>query len=220
MDYEGNYFPEEKKERSKTSKAFRTTMRVILFSAVAVVYVATLAVILTNCEPKTYKEYVFTPAANELYEANPEDFEVYEVFPTTFMNYDGSVQIAGVAYSSTAKELELGIKYNNKLNGEDGDKKPQFVLVDTNGKKYAAVCNLSESKGRYCYMRISFCDVELLLDENVYINPEASAEVEGEGEMFETFKYVLEIHVEGEEKPETVLIYDNVTPIQLTVFEK
>lgn len=220
MDYEGNYFPqEEEKQKSKFAKNAGKALRFVLFGIVAVVYAAVMIVLLSNCEPKMYKEAVFSPTANRLYEADPEGFDVYELFPTTFMNYDGSVQIAGAMYSSTAKELELGLKYNSKLKTED-EAFPQFVLVDTDGKEYSSVCNAYEKKGRYCYARISFCDVTFKLDENKYINPEASAATEGEGEMFETFNYTLKIYVEGQKEPETILIFDNATPIQLIEYVK
>lgn len=218
MDYEGNYFPEEDNS-SKATKTTKKVFRYALYGLVTVVYIIVFAVILNNCEPNMYKEYVFSPAANKLYSANPDGFEVYEVFPTTFMNYDGSVQIAGVAYAATANELELGIKYNKRLDNEETGYKPRFVLTDTNGNVYEICHTESVGKGRYCYMRASFAGVELPLNENVYINSEVSTTVEGEGEMFETFKYTLEIYTEGNEKPDTILIFNNVTPIQLINFK-
>ncbi len=235
MDYEGNYFPEDEEENtSKKGRVIKKILRYALYSLVAIVYIAVFAVILNNCEPKMYEKYVFSPAANELYNADPDGFEFYEMFPTKFMNYDGSVQIAGVGYAKTAGELEIGIKYNKRLENKETGFKPSFVLTDTNGNSYE-ICNVvTDSQGRYNYVRISFKGVELPIEDNVYINPEVSEEVEGEGEMFETFKYKLKIYKEDTDKnaadidngddpkgskgAETITIFNNITPIQRVKF--
>lgn len=218
MDYEGNYFPEEDNSPKKV-KIAKKTLRYILYGLVALVYLIAFTVIINNRELSMYKEYVFSPAASALYSADPDGFEVYELFPTTFMNYDGSVQIAGVGYAATANELELGIKYNQKLNNDETGYTPRFVLKDTNGSTYE-ICNVvNGKKGRYYYLRVCFAGVELPLEENAYINSDVSAAVEGEGEMYETFKYVLEIYTEGNDEPEEILVFNNVTPIQLTKFK-
>lgn len=195
MDYEGNYFPDEEDERS--SKAARRTKKALhcfFYAAVAIVYIVVLAVLLNNCEPDIYKDYAFSPDANKLYEADPEGFEVYKLFPPVFMSYDGAVQIAAPAYSPTASELELGIKYNSSLKSEEDGAPPRFELKDTDGRVYPVCNSKSGKKGRYCYLRLSFSGVRLRLDENPCINPEASAAAEGEGEMYETFSLFLEIH--------------------------
>lgn len=219
MDYEGNYFPDEEDERSsKAAKRVKKALHYSFYALVAIVYVVVLAVLLNNCEPDVYKDYAFSPGANELYEADPQGFEVYEL-PKVLMSYDGAVQIAGVAYSPTAAELELGIKYNRSLKGEKDGAPPRFELKDTDGRVYP-VCNTeSGKKGRYCYLRLSFSGVRLKLDENPYINPEASAAAEGEGEMYETFSLFLEIHrpngggYKDGEGPEKITVYNNATPI-------
>lgn len=219
MDYEGNYFPDDDEEVSKSKKITKKVLRYSLLGLVAVVYIVVFAVLLNNCEPDMYESYVFSPEANSLYSEDPDGFAVYEVFPTTFMNYDGSVQISGVAYAHSANELELGIKYNSRLKS---DGLPRFVLTDTNGNVYESVVTASDTQGRYEYLRLSFKGVDLPLDENVYIDPELSAAVEGEGEMYETFSFTLQIyttHDEGE-TPEAIIIFNNVTPIKQIVFKQ
>lgn len=218
MDYEGNYFPDDEEEISKSKKITKKVLRYSLLGLVAAVYIVVFAVLLNNCEPDMYESFVFSPEANKLYGESPDEFEVYELFPTTFMNYDGSVQISGVGYACTASELEIGIKYNKRL---ESDTFPRFELTDTDGNVYDFVTTATDKQGRYNYVRLSFKDVALPLEENVYINPEVSAAVEGEGEMYETFGYTLKIYTsEDEETPETILIFNNVMPIKQIVFEK
>ncbi len=217
MDYEGNYFPDDEDispKKAKRKKIIRRCVYVLL----AAVYAVVFAVILSNCEPGMYKKPVFSDAANELYKSDPEGFEVYEVYPMTFMNYDGSVQVAGVAYAKTAGELELGIKYNSKLDNEETGFKVRFELTDTNGVIYETANVESADKGRYKYLRISFSGVDLPLDGNVYINGEASAATDGEGQMYKTYEYTLKIYKEGVEEPEEIAVFNNVTPIKLTSF--
>ena len=219
MDYEGKYFPDEEDERtSRPVKRTKKILHYIFYTIVAVVYVIVFAVLLNNCEPKMYKKYVFSQKANELYEASPDDFMVYEFFPKKFMSDDGRIQIAGAAYAEAASEIELGIKYNKKLNDPETGKAPEFVLKDTNGNLYPICNTVVKNKGRYCYMRLSFSEVAFSLDENVYINEEASAAAEGESEMFDSFGYFLEIH-SADEEPVKITVYNNVTPIQLTEFK-
>ncbi|MBQ3082285.1 MAG: hypothetical protein IJC49_07510 [Clostridia bacterium] len=231
MDYEGNYFPdEEEKELPRSKKIRKRIIRYILYGLVLFVYLVAFWVIFTNCEPSTYEEYVFSPEAREIYEKNPEEFMVYEIFPPVFMNFDGSVQLSGVAYAENAKELEIGIKYNkNLITNENGDK-PLFSLVDTDGNVYEVCNTVEDDKGRYHYYRLSFKGANLDLDGNVYINSEASTAAEGEGEMFETFSYKLvitypegsdiKLDEEDEDKhKDEIVIFNSATPIQLTKYK-
>lgn len=215
IDYEGSYFPDDEDVPPKKAKR-KKILRYCLYALVAAVYVVILSVILCNCEPGIYKRFVFSPAANELYEADPDGFEVYEIYPTTFMNYDGSVQIAGVGYAATAGELEIGVKYNKKLDGEG--EPVRFVLTDSNGGVYEICNTVGDEKGRYRYLRVCFAGVRLPLDENAYINPEVSGSAEGEGEMYQTFGYTLQIYANGAEKPDEITIFNSVMPIKLSKF--
>lgn len=218
MDYEGKYFPDEEEETSKPRRVTKKVLRYSLLGLVAAVYIVVFAVLLNNCEPDMYESFVFTPEANRLYSESPADFEVYELFPTTFMTYDGGVQISGVGYAHTAHELEIGIKYNKRLEAEG---LPRFVLTDTDGNVYASVETAKDKQGRYNYVRLCFKNVDLPLEENVYINPEVSATVEGEGEMYETFGYTLQIYTSSDgETPEAITIFNNVIPIKQIVYKK
>ena len=231
MDYEGNFFPdEEEKELPRRKKIRKRIIRYSLYGLVIFVYLVAFWVIFTNCEPDTYKDYVFSPAAVKLYEEDPEGFMVYEIFPTVFMNFDGSVQVSGVAYASNAKELELGIKYNKNLLVNEKGELPEFSIVDTDGKVYRVCNKIEDDKGRYHYLRLSFADVNLDLDSNVYINSEASTAVDGEGEMYETFSYKLiitypdgadiKIDTEDEDKDsDELVIFNGAMPIQLTKYK-
>ena len=131
MDYEGKYFPDEDEEELSRGKKIRKKVyKYIFYGVVAIVYVITMMVLFSNCEPDLYKDVTFSSDAQKLYQDAPGEFEVYRVFPKIFMNYDGSVQIDTVAYTPTANEMEFGVKFNKKL--IIGDKKPTFTIVDTN----------------------------------------------------------------------------------------
>ncbi len=231
MDYEGNYFPdEEEKELPRSKRIRKKIVRYGFYSLIAFVYLVAFWFIFTNCDSDIYEQYIFSPAARELYEKDPDNFAVYEIFPPAWMNYDGSVQVSGAAYAEPAGELEFCIKYNKNLLTNPEGELPQFSLVDTYGKVYTLCNTVEDNQGRYRFLRVSFSGVELDLDANVYINREASTAVEGEGEMFELFSYKLLIHYpenadikidpedEDKEKDE-LIIYNSNVPIQPGKYE-
>ncbi len=219
MDYEGKYFPDEDENENKGKK--KKILKYSFYIIVAVVYAVAFSVLFTNCEPAMYKSFLFTADTVLAYENAPDDFVLYEIHPRIFMNYDGSVQFDGVAYTPTTNELELGIKYNNKKLVID-DKAPTFTLVDTNGNRYESCINAKESEGRYSYIRISFLDVRLNLNDNYYINPEIKDKVEGEGAEYDTLKFSLEIVYPDalEKEPEIIDIFNGNTPIEPTEFKR
>ncbi len=235
MDYEGNYFPDDEQIPARKRK-FKKIRRWILYSIIIIVYLISFAVLFTNCEPDMYESYVFSDAAQDIYKQTPEDFKVYEIFPQSWMTYDGGVQVKGVAFTSNTNEMELGIKFNKRYVDENGEQ-PIFELHYIYGelnKTFNVVNTIEEKKGRYYYKRLSFAIDPLPLEENPYTNPELKKDeesaIEGEEEMTETFKYVLVIrypektepHYNDEELDEQVrniTIYDNKTAIQLTQYK-
>jgi len=231
MDYEGNLFPDEEEEELPRSKRIRKkAVRYFFYSIIILVYLVAFWFIFTNCDSDIYEEYDFSPSARELYEKDPDNFKVYEIFPPSWMNYDGSVQIAGTAYAEAAGELEFCIKYNKNLLTNDKGETPEFSLVDTYGKVYKLCNTIEDNEGRYRFLRVSFSGVKLDLQDNVYINNEASTAVEGEGEMYETFSYKLLIHypenadiktdVDDEDiSNDEIIIYNSNVPIQLGKYE-
>ncbi|MBQ4648363.1 MAG: hypothetical protein IJB76_04295 [Clostridia bacterium] len=217
MDYEGKYFPDEDEEElSESRKKRKKVIKYSFYGLVALVYIVAFSVLFSNCEPNSYKELKFSAEAQTLYRQSPEDFTVYEMYPSIFMNYDGSVQIAGVFYSPTAKELEIGFKYNKKLVTDKGE--PKFSLIDTNGNSYEMSVNSTDKSGRYLYARISYKGVELNLNENVYINPDYSDEAEGEGEAYDTFKCSLLIEYSDRDESEELVIFNSKTAIELSKY--
>lgn len=218
MDYEGKYFPnEDEEEISKGKKLRKKIIRYFFYGIVALVYVVTFSILFTNCEPDLYKTVMFSEEANKLYEKAPEDFVVYRLFPQVFMNYDGSVQIDTVVYTPTAKELELGVKYNKKLDNNSG--KPKFSIVDTNGNIYDIVSTVSEIKGRYVYSRIAFGNIKLNLEDNVYINPDNKSKTDGEGEAFDTLKFSFKIEYADGGEPELLDLFNSKTAVEITQFK-
>lgn len=217
MDYEGKYFPDEDEEELSQSKKRRKKItKYIFYGIVALVYIVSFFILFSNCESDLYEEINFSEKAKKIYEEDPESFVVYEVHPQIFMNYLGSVQIDGVAYTPTANELELGIKFNKKLI-TDG-KEPRFLITDTNGNNYEVCSVITDEKGRYKYMRISYADIKLNLDENVYTNPNFKEAAEGEGEAFDTVKYTLIIEYSDGTESESIDIFNSKTAIELTEY--
>ncbi len=235
MDYEGNYFPDEE-EISDRKRRFKKIRRCILYGIIIIVYLVAFTVLFTNCEPDMYEKYVFSETARYIYSASPEAFEVYEIFPQTWMSYDGGVQVKGVGYTPETNEMELGIKFNKKYIDDEGNA-PVFELHYIYGEQHKVfniVNTVTDSNGRYKYMRISYEIDTIPLDENPYINTELSREeseevIDSTG-MTETFKYVLVIrypektapNYEDEEldnQARNITIYNNNTAIQLTKYE-
>ncbi len=235
MDYEGNYFPDEEYEDISTRKRkAKKIRRIIFYSIIIIVYLILFALMFTNCEPDIYEEYVFSKEAQEIYNSNPNDFKVYEIFPATWMSFDGGIQVKGVAYTPNTNELELGIKYNKKYIDSNGVK-PTFELRYVYGaqeKVFDIVNTVENSSGRYNYLRVSFAIDKLPLDDNPYINNDIS-EMDGiisNESVVETYKYILVVkypeetapHYNEEEKDEqsrNIPIYDKYTAIQLTQYK-
>ncbi len=233
MDYEGNYFSDEENEGiSERKRKAKKIRRICLYSVLVAVYLIIFALLLTNCEPDMYDEYVFSDEARAIYGTTPEAFEVYEIFPQTWMSFDGGIQVKGVAYTPNTNELELGIKYNHKKYVDKDGNKPSFELHYVYGeqeKVFEIVNTIEDKKGRYSYLRLSFAVDKLLLEENPYINGEASkdSETPDSDGIAETYKYVLVIkypettapHYNEEDKDyqsRNIPIYDKNTAIQLT----
>ena len=231
MDYEGNYFPdEEEKELPRSKRIRKKIVKYTFYSFIIFVYLVAFWFIFTNCDADIFEQYVFSPSAREMYEKDPDSFKVYEIFPPTWMNFDGSVQISGTAYAEKAEELEFCVKFNKNLLVNEKGEKPEFSLVDTDGNVYKLCNTIEDNEGRYRFLRLSFSGVKLDLDANVYLNREASTAVEGEGEMFETFSYKLLIHypenadiktdVNDEDKDnDELVIYNSNIPIQPGKYE-
>lgn len=219
MDYEGKYFPDEDEEEISEGKRKRKkVIRYCFYAIIIIVYIVAFTVLLTNCEPDLYETITFSDKAQEIYRDAPEDFIVYQIYPQIFMNYDGSVQIDTVAYTPTANELELGIKYNEKL--VINKKAPKFIIIDTNENEYEIVSNISESRGRYVYSRVSFGDILLNLDDNKYINPDNTSAADGEGEAYDTLKFSLKIVYADDKEDEELLIFNSQTAIELIEYKK
>jgi hypothetical protein len=100
-------------------------------------------------------------------EADIDEIEIYRINTKIFMNDDGSLQVHNIDYSDKYGVLEIGIKYNaKKLTEEKYFDALEFVLEDTNGKKYTLVNSTTEKGGRYSFSRICFEDVHFSLDSN------------------------------------------------------
>lgn len=188
MDYEGKFFPDEPNEnQSKTSRNVKRVFKFIFYGAVAAVYIACFAALLSGCESKIWKTVSLSEKAESAYKADKDSFELYKINPADFMSYDGSIEIAGVVYSPTVNEFELGIKFNKKLatiaqensslsNGtedEYSDFPFEYTINDNAGNTYVLSARESDSKGRYRYERLRFDGIKINLDNNKYVNYES-----------------------------------------------
>lgn len=213
MDYEGKYFPdEEEKELSKSQIRRKKFFKYSLYSIIILVYVIAFIVIFGNCEHSIYGDVTFSERARAIYKEDPSGFVAYEVHSQIFMNHDGSVQLDKIVFSPTANEMEFGIKYNKSLI-VDG-KAPEFSLTDTHGNIYQVCFTKEAKKGRYVYSRVSFENVSLNLEDNIYINPELKDTVQGEGEDYESLKFSLVINYSSEAEPETLDVFSPTTAIE------
>lgn len=239
MDYEGNFFPDkDDEELSVRKRRFKTARRWIFYGIIIIVYLISFTVLFTNCEPDMYEEYVFSENARDIYKESPDSFQVYEIFPQSWMTYDGGVQVKGVAYTPNTNEMELGIKFNKKYIDEKGNE-PIFELHYIYGEqnKVLKITNtIDDKKGRYHYKRISYVVDPIPLEENPYTNPdlishdsEEEESIDTEG-MVETFKYVLVIRYPENTAPDyqdeeldyqskNITVYNNNTAIQLVKYK-
>lgn len=195
MDYEGKYFPDEPNENeSKKTRIAKRVFKCIFYGAVIAVYIACFAALLSGCESKVWKTVLLSESANEIYSADKDGFELYKINPADFMSYDGSIEIAGVVYSPTVNEFELGIKFNKKLatvsedasaentdiGSEYTDFPFEYTISDNAGNTYALSARESDSKGRYRYERLRFDGIKIDLDKNSYVNYKYNSSYETE----------------------------------------
>lgn len=195
MDYEGKFFPDEPNENeSKKVRITKKIFKYLFYGAVAAVYIACFAALLSGCESKLWKKVSLSDEANEVYLADKKGFELYKINPADFMNYDGSIEIAGVVYSPTVNEFELGIKFNKKLatvssDSADADVSSEneytdfpfeYTISDNAGNTYTLSARESDSKGRYRYERLRFDGIKIDLDNNSYVNYKYNSSIESD----------------------------------------
>lgn len=172
MDF-NNYNGESEEElyphQSKTAKRIKFTFRYLLYGISALIWVGVFYMIFTSCDPGLTNKMVFSNKAREMAQKNPDFFTVYNLQPSDYMNYNGSIQIQNIYYAKDAKELELCVKFNmEKITNDKLNDALIFVLSDSDRNYYPAVNIMTDSNKKYGYARVSFGNVVLNLNDNKY----------------------------------------------------
>ncbi len=181
MDYQGNYFPEDRDEReSKTYRTikgiFKWTMYGISFFIYALVFFLLFVNRDSNILEKNYMGEI-----SQLESVDEESIKLYRIHCATFMNEEGSLQIFNVDYAEKYGILELGIKFNPKnlvssdqqdyfenqvKKMEDYDGFIEYRLTDSEGNEYPIVNKVTDKHGRYGFARLCFSGLDIDLDAN------------------------------------------------------
>lgn len=230
MDIEGKYFPDEEDEnQSKGWKKTKKVFKYLFYTVALLVYIIFFVRIFLSCDAELLEEIHLSDKAVQLYEQDKKSFEIYAINTKEFMNYDGTVQLKGNVYAKTANELEIGIKYNNKITKDSAGNTAdgyvlEYYLRDSKNNIYEVCNRVSETKNSYKYERVSFGGVELPLEQNdLNVSRDLSAEASGaviddvsdDDALYEdesgNIRYYLVIKNPITNTTEELLIYDNST---------
>lgn len=171
MDYKGNYFIDDDQDphQSKTGKIIKKTLKILLYSISFLIYGIVFYMIFSSCDSGIIDDMYFSDEARETARNNPGSFAVYKLQPSEFMNYDGSIELKHIYYAETANELEIGIKINlKKITKGKKENALVYVLTDSEGNCYTAVNKVTDSNRKYGFVRISFAEVDLSINQNKY----------------------------------------------------
>lgn len=168
MDYQGNYFPEDRDERE--SKVYRTVKGIFkwtMYGISFVIYAIIFYMLIVNSDSDILETNYMISEIAQLENEDPDDMELYRINAKVFMNEVGSLQLYNVDYSDEYGLLEMGIKFNAKklTNNERGDCL-SYKLYDSEGNVYPLEYVKTDSGGRYGFTRICFTGIDIDLDSN------------------------------------------------------
>ena len=167
MDYQGDYFPEDRDERE--SNVYRIVKNVFKWSMYAcslVVWVLVIYFIIVNGDKDIVKENHITDISG--YEnLDTDKLLLYRVNPRVFMDEEASLQVYNVDYAPDFGLLEMGVRFNStKLTDGDNGDVLRYVLSDSDGNVYEMINKITQKSGRNGYARICFSGVNIDLNSN------------------------------------------------------
>ena len=167
MDYQGNYFPEDRDENeSKIYKTVKNIFKWTMYGISFFIYALLFYLLIFNRDSKILEKN-YMNMVPELQSVDTDDMLLYHINTRVFMNEDGSLQVHNVEYSDDYKILEIGIKFNaNKLTNGIKEDAVEYILTDSNGNRYNVVNVVDDSKGRYGFLRVCFDGIDIDLDSN------------------------------------------------------
>ncbi len=217
MDYQGNYFPEDRDEReSKTYRIVKGIFKWTMYGISFLIYAVIFYVIFSNRDSKILEQMYFTPSVVQQAEEIGDEFDFFRINAADFMNYDGTVQLYHIFYAEDCQALEIGVKVNtDKLtNGDDAGL--YFVLTDSDGNIFQPTNIVTDSRGKYAFARVCFENVDLKLDLNdLRYNKEDHQNEKRENKIW----YFAVKHKDVEQTIETLTIYKNNTVFTKADFE-
>ena len=163
MDYQGNYFDEERDENE--SKIYRTVKGIFkwtMYGISFIIYAFIIYMMIANRDSKILKKNYML----EDYSLSNEPI-IYRINTKLFMNDDGSMQVYNIDYSPEHQLIEIGVKFNaKKLTYSQYDDCLIYVLTDQNGKHYELTNIVTDKGGRYGFARMTFKDITIDLNSN------------------------------------------------------
>ncbi len=181
MDYQGNYFPEERDENeSKTYRTVKGIFKWTMYGISFVLYAVIFFLLFVNRDSKILEKN-YMHELEDFKNVDTETIELYRIHCTTFMNKEGSLQVFNIDYAKDYGILELGVKFNpkNLVNDdqqeyfkntvkklEDYDGFIDYKLTDSEGKEYPIVKKVTDKHGRYGFARLCFSGLNIDLDAN------------------------------------------------------
>ncbi len=163
MDYQGNYFDEERDENeSKTYRIVKGIFKWTMYGISFIIYAIIIYMMIANRDSKILKRnYMLEDTETS------KDVVLYRINTSLFMNDDGSMQVYNVDYAPEEQLIEIGVKFNaKKLTDNERIDSLKYVLTDGNGKTYVLTNAVFDSGGRYGFSRVTFKDIEIDLGSN------------------------------------------------------
>lgn len=217
MDYQGNYFPEEKDENeSKVYRIIKGIFKWTMYSLSFIVYAILFTVLFINRDSKILeKNYMASLPVME--NVDTDSLELFRINTKVFMNEDGSMQLHNVDYSDEYGVMEIGVKFNaKKLTDNDRGDCLNYVLSDAKGNTYNLEKIVTDSGGRYGFARICFTGLDIDLDSN-----DLRYDAEHPTELRSNEVYTLTVTRKSDGKNIYVFtIYDNSVTFTRTDYEE
>lgn len=181
---------EEENWRPPVSKfrryAFRTFS--VLFVAFVFFLIGLMVFRLASSKPPaSMKEMVWNETAAAAYGENGEGFEVKHILSSDSFSKDGMFSVSMITYSPTINQLQMTVRYNNRVTNyleqdypeagklDGNNEKYVFVLRDDRENVYTGYYYTKTSRFGYTYRHlifegVTFEDVNLIELDVYYVN--------------------------------------------------